>query len=165
MKTTWILAPLIGVTCVGLYAGDVLATPPTGVTTELVQAAFGNIDVNSHARQPSLWRTKIKTHGLSDVYVVHNVIAPGGSTGWHSHPGPSLILVTAGTVTNYEGDDPSCTPHTYTVGQGFVDAGGRDVHILRNEDPSVPAETMAVQILPQGATRRIDKPAPGNCPF
>ena len=25
-------------------------------------------------------------------------------------------------------------------------------------------ETVAVQILPQGATRRIDTPAPGNCP-
>jgi hypothetical protein len=57
-----------------------------------------------------------KTHGQSDVYVVDNKFAPGGTAGWHSHPGPSLILVVAGTVTNYLGDDPNCTPHTYTAG-------------------------------------------------
>ena len=88
--------------------------------------------------------------------------APGGTTGWHSHPGPSLIEVVAGTVTNYEGDDPRCRPHVYTAGMGFVDAGGKDVHMLVNEG-SVPAETIAVQLLPQDAVRRIDAPDPGNC--
>ena len=29
----------------------------------------------------------------------------------------------------------------------------------------IPAETIAVQLLPQGSVRRIDVPAPGNCPF
>jgi hypothetical protein len=50
--------------------------------------------------------------------------------------------VVAGKVTNYEGDDPSCTPHVYTAGMGLVDAGGKDVHMLVNEG-SVPAETIA----------------------
>jgi hypothetical protein len=105
------------------------------------------------------------------VYVVDNKLAPVdpvtkavASTGWHSHPGPSLIFVVAGTVTNYSSEDPTCTGHPYTVGQGFIDSG-KDVHILRNEG-SVQAETIAVQFLPAGSTtRRIDQPAPGNCPF
>ena len=67
-------------------------------------------------------------------------------------------------MTNYHGDDPTCTGQSYSAGSGFVDAGGDDVHILRNEG-TVPAETVAVQLLPQGATRKIDKPDPGNCPF
>ena len=71
----------------------------------------------------------------------------------------------SGTVTNYTSDDPSCTPHAYTAGQGFIDAGGGDVHILRNESSTTPAETIAVQLLPQGAVRKTDAPAPGNCPF
>jgi hypothetical protein len=50
------------------------------------------------------------------------------------------------------------------VGQGFIDSG-KDVHILRNEG-SVLAETIAVQLLPANTpSRRIDQPAPGNCPF
>jgi quercetin dioxygenase-like cupin family protein len=106
-----------------------------------------------------------KTHGQSDVYVVDNKFAPGGTAGWHSHPGPSLILVVAGTVTNYLGDDPNCTPHTYTAGAGFIDPGSGHVHLLRNET-GAPAETIAVQLLPKDADRRIDVPvAPGNCPF
>ena len=48
--------------------------------------------------------------------VQNNLWVPGGSTGWHTHPGHSLIIVTAVTVTAYDGDDPSCTPKTYTVG-------------------------------------------------
>jgi hypothetical protein len=63
------------------------------------------------------------------------------------------------------GDDPTCTPHTYSAGQGFIDPGSGDVHILRNES-GAPAETMAVQLLPKDAPRKIDiVPAPGNCPF
>ena len=85
-------------------------------------------------------------------------------TGWHSHPGPSLITVKTGTITEYEGDDPTSTPIVYTAGQSFVDPGGSHVHILRNEG-SVSAETIAVQIVATGAPRKIDEPAPGNCPF
>ena len=40
----------------------------------------------------------------------------------------------------------------------------KDTIVLRNET-SAPAETVAVQILPKGAVRRIDAPAPGDCPF
>ena len=109
-------------------------------------------------------KVEIATKGASDLYVVSNVIAPGGNTGWHSHPGPSLVTVKSGTITQYEGDDPSCTPEVFTAGQSFVDPGGSHVHILRNEG-SVPAETIAVQIVASGAPRRIDMPAPGNCPF
>jgi hypothetical protein len=36
--------------------------------------------------------------------------------------------------------------------------------MLRNEG-SVEAETVAVQILPAGAPRRIDAPDPGHCGF
>jgi hypothetical protein len=67
-------------------------------------------------------------------------------------------------VTAYEGDDPSCTPHVYTVGMGFVDAGGDHVHVVRNEG-SVEARTITVQLIPAGATRRIDAEGNPNCPF
>ena len=100
----------------------------------------------------------------SDVYVQSNVWRPGGSTGWHSHPGESLIIVTVGTVTNYEGHDPDCKPHAYKTGMAFTDPGGGHVHILRNEG-AIEARTIAVQFIPAGASRRIEVPDPGSCHF
>lgn len=87
-------------------------------------------------------------------------------TGWHTHPGPSIIIVTQGTVTAYEGDDPNCTPHVYSAAgaNSLIDIGGGDVHIIRNESGAV-AKTVAVQFVPKGADRRIDEPGNPNCPF
>jgi quercetin dioxygenase-like cupin family protein len=110
------------------------------------------------------WLSFQKTKGPSDLYVQNNTWIPGGSTGWHTHPGHSLIIVTAGKVTAYESDDPSCTPHEYAPGQGFVDPGGDHAHLIRNEG-TVDAKTVAVQLVPAGAARRIGVDDPGVCPF
>jgi quercetin dioxygenase-like cupin family protein len=154
------------------------ATPPVGVTTEFIVgsatagATFDELDilVRTAVAAPKgpcgpFWKARIDTNRDSDLYVVRNTFAVGGHTGWHTHPGPSLITVTVGTITAYEGNDPHCTPHVYPQGSTFVDLGGADVHLLRNEG-SVPAVTVAVQLVPAGVPRRIDvTPAPGNCPF
>jgi len=102
-------------------------------TTILARSVFGRIHVKGHADTADRWRALVKTHGRSDVYVVDNKLPPGATTGWHSHPGPSLILVVAGSVTNYPAGDRRCRPQVYTAGAGFIDAGGGDVHMLRNE--------------------------------
>ena len=175
MKRKWTLTLLVVVMGAGLYVGHVLATPSTGLTTTIyAKSLFDPVklkgfkllsdpsDKGRFHHWPKFWSVRMRTHGLTDAYVVDNKIAPGGTTGWHSHPGPSMIFVVGGTVTNYEGDDPTCTGRPYSAGSGFTDAGGDDVHMLRNEG-SVPAETIAVQFLPTGADRRIDKPDPGNC--
>jgi quercetin dioxygenase-like cupin family protein len=166
MKSQWIWALLAGVLGSAVYAGDVLATPPSPppalTTTILGQSLFNSFRVDGHAFPPR-WRAQLETHGLSDVYVVDNKFAPGATTGWHSHPGPSLILVVNGTVTNYMGDSPKCMAHSYTAGQGFIDPGGSDVHMVR-DDSSLPAETIAVQFIPHAAPRKIDEPQPTNCP-
>jgi quercetin dioxygenase-like cupin family protein len=143
------------------------ATQPTPApevsTTILARSLFDPIQVKARTSAPDRWKAQLKTHGQSDVYVVDNKFPPGASTGWHSHPGPSLILVVTGTVTNYPGDDPSCTPHTYSAGDGFIDPGGRHVHMLRNETGTA-AETIAVQLLPKDAARRIPADTPSGCP-
>jgi len=155
----------------GAYASTLLATPSSGfVGTTLAVARFDEIDVKNFTLPANFWQARLKTQGLSDVYVQSNVWAPvtgsgpGGTTGWHTHPGHSLILVTAGTVTAYEGDDPTCTPQVYSQGMGFVDPGGDHLHVLRNEG-SVEARTITVQLIPAAAMRRLDRAAPGNCPF
>jgi hypothetical protein len=142
-------------------------------STLLAVGRFGEIDVFTHFISPnlrkdehksSIWLSRQKTKGSSDLYVQSNVWLPRGSTGWHSHAGHSLIIVTQGAVTDYEGDDPNCKPHVYTQGMGFVDPGGDHVHILRNEG-DVEAKTIAVQLIPSDTARRIDAADPGNCHF
>lgn len=154
-----------------VYAGTVRATPASGFSGSTIAVGrFGEIDVDNRSFFPDsqpgkdIWLSMQKTKGPSDLYVQNNTWAPGGTTGWHTHPGHSLIIVTAGTVTAYEGDDPSCTAHQYTVGEGFVDAGGDHVHLLRNEG-AVEARTIAVQLIPAGATRRSDASASPYCSF
>jgi quercetin dioxygenase-like cupin family protein len=103
------------------------------------------------------WALKAKAKGDSDVYVTKHTFAPGGQTGWHSHPGPSLVMVIQGTLTVYHDD---CTFETFTAGQSFTDLGCGDIHNAVNEG-ATEAIDVAVQIVPHGAGRRDDKPNPG----
>jgi quercetin dioxygenase-like cupin family protein len=168
MKSKWILALLVGVLGAAVYGGTVLATNPSGVTTTTFGVGrFDNIDATTKTdinpgAATDFWKSRINTKGASDLHVLQNTIVPGGTFGWHSHPGPSLVIVKAGTATFYEGDDPSCLPHVVQAGQGFVD-NGHDTHVVRNEG-SVDLVTVVVSFVPAGFTRRIDEPAPANCP-
>ena len=173
-KPVWVL--ILGTLILGstTYLGKVQATPSAGFTaTTIAVGRFGDIDASNHVILPDgsprsrfrkLWLSFQKTKGLSDLYVQSNVWAPGGTTGWHTHPSHSLIIVTDGTVTAYDGHDPSCTPQVYTAGMGLVDEGGGHVHVIRNES-SDEARTVAVQLIPAGATRRIDTEGNAACPF
>lgn len=160
------LALVAVISLVGLaaFVATVSATPAKDFTAvQQWKGVFGDIDIKSTEFKPH--KVKIDTKGASDVYITRNAIAAGGSSGWHTHPGPSLIIVTAGEITAYRGDDPTCTPQRYHAGEGFVDPGDGQVHILRNESDAA-AETVAFQIIPKDAVRRIDTPAPdANCPF
>jgi hypothetical protein len=149
-----------------VYGATLRATSSSGFSAStLAMGRLGDVHVENQAQSAAgEWQANLETHGGSDLYVQSNLWLVGGSTGWHTHPGHSLIIVTAGTVTAYEGDDPSCTPHVYTQGMAFVDPGGSHVHLLRNEG-TVEARTVAVQMIPAGATRRLDAPNPGNCGF
>jgi quercetin dioxygenase-like cupin family protein len=167
VKFKWICVLLVVVAGFAAYAGNVLATPASGFTgTTLAKATYGEIFSHVHT-VPAAWNELIQTKGDSDLYVQQNTWQPGGSTGWHTHPGPSFVIVTQGSVTAYDGDDPTCSPHIYTAGtsnNAFIDPGDGHVHIIRNETASV-AQTIAVQLIPAGAVRRQDAPDPGNCSF
>jgi hypothetical protein len=169
----WVVAFCAALVCLAGSVGTLRATPAEGfVSTTLSVGRFEAFEVSNISLPDRLWgnwRKKVwlslqKTKGPSDLYVQSNVWQPGGSTGWHSHPGHSLITVTAGAVTAYEAHDPSCTPQVYTQGMGFLDPGGDHVHVLRNEG-AVEARTITVQLIPADATRRIDATGQAGCLF
>ena len=105
-----------------------------------------------------------KTDPAIDVEVDTHLYDPLGSTGWHKHPGPVYITVTSGQLSFYEFDDPSCSPHVYSKGQGFVDFGNG--HIGINHDPDNPASDVTVAITSVGGVFRTELPAGNpNCSF
>jgi hypothetical protein len=170
-KVMWVFGAAAVIVISVVCASTLTATPGSGFSGSTIAIGrFAEIDVDNHSFFPDsqpgkdLWLSMQKTKGPSDLYVQNNVWALGGTTGWHTHPGHSLIIVTAGTVTAYDGNDASYTPHQYMVGKGFVDAGGDHVHLLRNEG-TVEARTIAVQLIPAAATRRIDAAASPYCAF
>lgn len=143
--------------------GTAVATPGFQFNSEtLARSFFEGIDVVTHGKND--FRVMVKVRDPADVYVVRNRVPPGGHSGWHTHPGPSIVSVKTGMATVYSGDDPSCSGVDYPAGTGFIDEGGGHAHMVRNQG-TVELEVVAFQIVPMGADRRIDLPDPGFCPF
>ena len=91
----------------GLTAGIAsiaLATPGSRVTSTTL--ALGSLEPIDIKVKTGAWKLRIKSKGTSDLSVTEKGVAPGGHFGWHSHPGPSLVIVKSGTSTFYRGDDP-----------------------------------------------------------
>jgi quercetin dioxygenase-like cupin family protein len=89
-------------------------------------------------------------------------IAPGGSTGWHWHPGRVFGVIREGTLTH---DMANCSEDgSYPAGSPVTEGTGPDnVHIGRNigQDPVV---MWVSYIVPAGSPLSNDVPNPG-CPF
>lgn len=99
-----------------------------------------------------------------DIAFQQLTIAPGGHTGWHTHPGPTLVAVAQGEGTLYHGE-AGCPAHKYGVGAGFFQPT-TEVHNFRNE-ASTPLTVYALYYLPAGTPNtgiRIDQPQPSSCP-
>lgn len=170
----WLIAVSSVIVATIVYVNNLQATPASGFSAStLAVGRLPEFDVTHHLvrdvppeenSKKDVWLSLQKTKGDSDLYVQSNIWQVGGTTGWHTHPGHSLVTVTEGAVTNYDGDDPSCTGKVYTVGMTFVDHGGEHSHLIRNEG-FVVARTIAVQLVPAGATRRIDAQPNPACPF
>jgi quercetin dioxygenase-like cupin family protein len=158
---------LVGVIAVIIFPAR--ATPQSGVSSIiLAQGLLPEIDILAKTDMDpgpatDFWKAMISTKGLSRLYVAQNTVAPGGSFGWHSHPGPTLVIVVSGTATEYHGDDPTCTPIVHPAGSAYVDAGEASGHLVRN-DGNVNLVVISVRIFPEGAATRIDLPNPGYCP-
>jgi hypothetical protein len=174
VKSKLLLVLALAAIGAAVYGGKILATTAVGFQGRtLATATYPSIFSQVNTQEPQHWNSLIRMIGSSDLFVQDNTWDPstcGGcipSTGWHTHPGPSFVIVTQGSVTAYDGDDPTCTPHVYTAGtdhNSFIDPGDGHVHILRDETGQI-AKTIAVQFIPTGATRRQNADNPGNCPF
>lgn len=148
----------------GAVAGVALATPPSGVLsgTVVARGSFQDpVDIRFKVDGGSTEVIHVK--GAGETVMQEIVLAPNGSTGWHSHPGPVVVVIKSGTMTFY---DDTCVVRTYTAGQAFVDSGQGHVHIARNLDQTQNLTLWATYFdVPPGGAFRINVNDPGTCSF
>jgi mannose-6-phosphate isomerase-like protein (cupin superfamily) len=100
-----------------------------------------------------------------DTAFQHGTLQPGGSTGWHTHPGPAFIAFAQGQGTYYHVEGSGCPAMTVTAGTGFSQMP-TEVHVLRNLG-SEPVVIYTLYVLPHGTPNsaiRTDQAQPSACP-
>ncbi len=147
MRGMWkIPAMAVMVVGLGLLTTAAQATPASGVTGTVL------------ARGTMTDHVQLTTDGATDLIVRQITIAPGGSTGWHYHPGTLLGIVQKGTLTH---TNAACQSVSYPAGQSLVEPGGSGaVHIGRNLGVE-PVELYVTYVNPAGSQLAVDAPNPG----
>jgi quercetin dioxygenase-like cupin family protein len=142
-----IFGAAIGLAFVAIFSVTALAS--TGGGTSATPQVRGTLtqDVKVNAD-----RIKFQTKGATDVVVQTTTYAPGGFSGWHTHPGFVLVVVESGAITLQVG----CSFNTYSVTQSFYESGTTPI-MARNLGTS-PAVVRITYIVPQGSPVRLEVP-------
>ena len=156
---------------VGLFAviavsgATALLTPGSGVTGVVFARGSFTESTDIKFKVGEGKREVIHVPRAQETVVQRIDVAAGGHTGWHSHPGPVVVVIKSGTMSFYDGDDPTCTVKTYSAGDVFIDAGQGHSHIARNETGENLELYATYFDVPVGEPFRIDMPDPGYCQF
>ena len=151
MKKRWTLAVLLALAGVALSSGVVHATPPS----QLTQVPL--------ARGTNLSNGTIPLQVGNDVAMAQITVQPGGSSGWHSHPGGAIVVVKEGTLTVHRSIGSQCQIETYSAGQAFIERPG-EVDQVVNTGTVPYVLFVTFPHVPQGESPRTDVPDPGTCP-
>lgn len=163
-RTILVVTVLVGLLAVAV--GTTLGTGANGVSAETARGPLVDrpLDVSMEFENGTKSEVELKTKGPIDVAVQRIVAAPGGTFGWHSHPGPTIVTVLSGTLTLYHAEH--CTTGIdYTAGQSFSNLPD-EIHLARNNSTTDTLVIYASYFVPAGAAAlRIDQPSPGlGCP-
>src|SRR5437870_4886217 len=134
-------------------------TMGVGFTSTLI--ARGNLGTFHIQSKVEGYDVELKSHDNTDLAVANIGIAAGGSSGWHSHPGPVLVVVKSGTITRYGADNPGCAADVYGPGTSFTEQGGLVANATNQG--AEPVVGVATFLAPPGAALRIDAAKPENC--
>jgi quercetin dioxygenase-like cupin family protein len=129
-----------------------------GLTSTLLgRGTMDRADLSGLVRELGAMRKMAR----SDVAVVRASIAPGGTTDWHGHPGPSIVVVTVGTVRLLEPTaNGDCQVEDYVAGEAFFHQEG--AHNFVNPSGTVTAEFLVTYFAPAGPLL-IHATDPGTC--
>ena len=164
------LALAVIVAVVSTVAVAAVLTPSSGILSAPVfaRASFADrTDIRFKVGERRRGQEVINVNNAQETVMQQIVIAPGGQTGWHSHPGPVVVLIKSGQMSFYDSENRlGCTPRIYSAGEAFIDSGQGHVHLVRNESQTENAEVWRTYFdVPPGGATRIDALNPGNCSF
>jgi quercetin dioxygenase-like cupin family protein len=164
MNMRLIGAAVAAIALVGLAAGSTLATPASGIINApvLARGAFTDrVDVQLRIQGAHGMHVS-NANRSADVAMQRIEFGPQGQTGWHSHPGPAVVIIESGSFTLEWLELGTCMQASYGPGDAFVDHGQGRVH--RGFNPSTTAGTILLVTyfdVPPGAPFRIDADNPG----
>ena len=95
----------------------------------------------------------------SRLFLQHSTFAPGQATGWHTHPGPAIVMIVNGSQTLLQPQGSHCVSTTANAGEGFVTGTG--IHDAVTGPAG--AESWALYVLPPDATS-VREPDTGSLP-
>ncbi|HSU32753.1 MAG TPA: cupin domain-containing protein [Bryobacteraceae bacterium] len=138
-------------------------TRGSSVTNRIHEKAFAALPKPSDSSRPKHWSLQLHVEGDTDFVHQDVALAPGGFSGWHSHPGPVFITIKTGTATWYNAQNPNCEPIVYPAGSSFIEPANVS-HYVTNEG-STDLELLAFYLVPKGMATRQEQPQPSQCPF
>jgi quercetin dioxygenase-like cupin family protein len=130
------------------------ATPPSPTGFTSVQIGRGQAARSFEANQRK----------GNDVAVNQITVEPAGFSGWHSHPGTTVVAVQSGQITLFSERiaGGKCRVRTFTAGQVFLEHPSIKYNAVNtNIEPYVIAVTFFN--VPHLGLSRIDQSDPGNC--
>ena len=143
-----------------------LPRPVTVKRRVRVRTKTGFVRKTVRIRVDSIDRAITCTKALPcDTAFQQGTLQPGGTTGWHTHPGPTFVAFAQGDGTVYHVEGSGCTAMKIGAGTGFTQMP-TERHVLRN-DGSVPIIVYTLYVLPNGTPNsgiRVDQPQPTECP-
>jgi quercetin dioxygenase-like cupin family protein len=146
---------LVGVALAGVVLAFSVApggaTPPSGQTSVVL------------ARGTDISNGTVPLQAGTDIAMVQLTLDPGGSTGWHSHPGGAIVVIKQGSVTAYDSIGSQCQIETHSAGDAFIERPGV-VHKVVNTGTVPVINLIVFPRVPPGGAFRIDEPDPGTCP-
>ena len=104
----------------------------------------------------------------NDIQTNMNTLAPGGFTGWRSHPGVAVLVIKSGGLEVFS--EPigggKCSKSTFTAGQAFIERPADRANIVNPDADQKTVFAITFFNVPhdQPMGNRIDQPAPSNCP-
>jgi quercetin dioxygenase-like cupin family protein len=133
-----------------IMAAVALASPPTGPPTSVVIGSGELVSTSGMG---------LNLRPGTNTVVAEFTFGPNTSTGWHSHPGKTLVTVQQGTFTVYH---DNCHAHVYEAGDAFVELPS-SVHVGRNETAGTVKLGVVFTNVPIGGSPRIDQAQPAGC--
>jgi hypothetical protein len=156
-----------------IHALPLAAAAAAALTAGVALGSHQQVDPNSvpvgfltaHSRMndiPAAEIARALKSGKADVFLQHGRLAPNEAAPFHTHPGPSFIVVQGGSLGYEEAAGGRCIRRRYGISRSFVDGPSRHVH--RIVAGAGGADYYEVFLLPRKTGPEFSNaPAPAEC--